>query len=136
MKNNLQNFLSKVFVWFSLTGFSQPTLDSSNMCPHLGEIFTVVTSSNPVSPGTSGANQSWNFSSWLNHGLVTSTVMNKDSTQQCNVPPFANANIAMLSNAYPQYSYSQFSSSGRLYWGNCFNFTFIGVGIMPQFFLC
>ncbi len=74
----------------NLITFAQPTLTSSNSNPVIGDIFT-IRGADWISEGSSGANQTWNFTS------VTTTTIVKTYTCQ-NVNPgntstFPNANL-------------------------------------------
>jgi len=74
------------------TAFSQPTLTSVNSNPVVGDIFT-IRDANWINQGSSGANQTWNFTS-----VTTTTVVNTYTCQtinSANTTTFPNVNLEM-----------------------------------------
>ncbi len=71
---------------------SQPTLTSTGVSPIIGDSYN-LSSTNYVSPGNSGANQTWDLSSLSTTSTATISVVNTSTTPQGN--SFPNANLAL-----------------------------------------
>jgi hypothetical protein len=109
MKKTLQNFIALAFVACSLSAMAQPSLTSANNNPTLGEQFSQVLSSTVAgTPGNSGANQTWNFSSWPNQGTQNYTVVSPGSTP--NGASFPSSNLCLTDGSVYGYLFTSGTS--------------------------
>jgi len=109
MKKILPLFVVFAFTSISLT--AQPTITATGINPLVGESFTGY-SANYISPGNSGASQTWNFSSMSVQSSLNSSCVTPSSTT--NGSSFPNSNLC-FSNSNSTYSYLKTSST---YWQN------------------
>lgn len=112
MKNStLKNLLLSLTV-APIGLLAQPTLTATGINQVIGD---QITSNNTqyVSPGSAGANQTWNLSSMSSSGSGTTTIVSPASTP--NGSSFSNATIAMQSGS--TYAYYKTSASAWQYYG-------------------
>ncbi|MEO6305815.1 MAG: T9SS type A sorting domain-containing protein [Bacteroidia bacterium] len=87
--------LQKLFILFAcLSGsmaFAQPTLTDANCNPVAGETFSVVIS-NSISPGSAGANQSWNLGAMTATGSGLANTYVAATTASGSIYPNSNVN--------------------------------------------
>lgn len=95
--------------------YAQPVLTASGSNPSTADSFTNAVA-NYVSPGSSGANQTWDLSSMSATEMFTLTYADPATTPYGS--DFPNANLAELSTPpYDQISYYNVSSSGFQFTG-------------------
>ena len=111
MKKNLFCLIIVTFIMCSVT-FAQPTITATGTNSVIGESFN-FNSASYVSPGNSGANQTWDLSSMS--GTPTLTTVIAPSTT-ANASSFTNANVAW-SYASGGISYYKTSSSAYQNYG-------------------
>ncbi|MFZ5553085.1 MAG: T9SS type A sorting domain-containing protein [Bacteroidota bacterium] len=95
--------LPALFSIFTLVSLAQPQLTSSNTNPAVGESF-VHNTITYVSPGTSGANQTWNFSSVSSSGSTTTTFIAPGTTPYGGSFPTANLSVNAGGGNYAYYN--------------------------------
>lgn len=88
---------------FTVTySFAQPNITASNFNPVLGQAITYHTfTPTSLTPGSSGANQNWNFASTPNSGTVSFTYVTPASTPYG--ASFPSANLAANHNGAYEY---------------------------------
>lgn len=75
------------------TSFSQPTLNQSDVFPSVGNTFTYYIADSTASPGSAGANQNWDFSTyWGYNNSKVELILNPSTT--ANGSGFPSATIA------------------------------------------
>ncbi len=88
---NKQLILLILMVNFCLLSLAQPTLTSSSFNQNVGETFDVLDISfSSVSPGSSGANQTWDFSNGIELQSFSATMLDPASTPYGSSFPSAN----------------------------------------------
>src|SRR5579871_2224985 len=90
-----KNWLTQPIVLIAIisSGHAQaPILTADSINPVIGESLTGSVFSNVVNPGPSGANQTWDFSSYSSGNVFTGTVVPADSTPYSS--DFPSANVA------------------------------------------
>src|SRR5579872_4801047 len=107
MKKTLQLFLGVFIV--SACALAQPTITATGINPVAGEQFISI-GSPYMSPGSSGASQTWNFSTMTTSSTSTLSVVTATSTPYG--ASFPNANIATTSNST---SFEYFNASSTAY---------------------
>lgn len=103
---------SQLVLLFSVIGrmaMAQPTLTSQNSNPIIGDQFEMIRSQSPVSPGGSGANQSWTLTGFSNPTSVTVTALTVSSTPFGSLFPIAN--VCMFDGT--QYNYYNNTINGQ-----------------------
>ncbi|MFO0436751.1 MAG: T9SS type A sorting domain-containing protein [Sphingobacteriaceae bacterium] len=103
---------SQLVLLFSIIGrmaMAQPTLTSQNSNPLVGDQFEMIRSQSPVSPGGSGANQSWTLTGFSNPTSVTITALSVSSTPSGSLFPIAN--ICLFDGT--QYNYYNNTINGQ-----------------------
>lgn len=111
--------MKKIYVSFSLLTFfaagaiAQPTLTGATTNPVIGESF-LVHSIAYTSPGSAGANVTWNFSNVSSTGTSTVSYVNPSATPFGSNFPNATVALSLGSGAYDYYSgtTSAFSREG------------------------
>lgn len=119
MKKNLLNVL---LLAVPFTGIAQPTITSYEIVPQIGDVYINHTTSFE-SPGSAGANVTWDFSNLASQGTSNSTYVSPVGTPYAN--NFPTADIATSNNGaygYFDVSSSAFSIVGQ-YAGTLFNFS-------------
>lgn len=107
MKKNLLKTLATLTICSSAL-IAQPTLNSNGINPIVGDVY-ILKQGNFVSPGTAGANQTWNLS-----GLVSTSTASYTSTNPSSTPyaaSFTNSNFSMYNAAGGVYVYNNTSAS-------------------------
>jgi len=99
--------LSVTFIANVVVAFAQPTISASGVNPVIGDQLIMATATY-VSPGNSGASQTWNLSSMTSSASNTYTAVATSSTP--NGSSFPNSNVALGSGG-GNYSYYKTSSS-------------------------
>lgn len=99
MKKHLQNFIMLVAVSFAASVFGQPVLTNTNCNPIIGDQFT-HNLTNYVSPGSAGANQTWNLSAMTATATNSASFVTVASTP---LPSFPNANMSFKSGTTYKY---------------------------------
>ncbi len=94
MKTKL-HFLSIAFCLSAITVMAQPTLTAAGINPVSGEQFINV-GSTYTSPGSAGANQTWNFAALTTNSTSTVSVLTASTTTYG--ASFPNANVATTGN--------------------------------------
>jgi hypothetical protein len=91
---------------------AQPTMNLSGM-PELGTvIFSSAVEAGGISPGASGANQTWNFSAYPDTGAVDSfTFVSPESTPFASTFPSATIAYANITSASSVYGYIKESNT-------------------------
>lgn len=87
------------------TGVAQPTLTDVNSNPVIGDMFTWKLT-NAISPGTSGANQTWNLNTLSVTSTSNYTVVSVASTPSPASFPNANVSLSDGSTTYGLYKTS------------------------------
>lgn len=108
MKKPLLKLLSGTFLLGGSMAVAQPTLTASGSNPVIGNSFTFNVT-NYFSPGSAGANQTWNFSAISATSSSSSTVVAPSSTP--NGSSFPAANIAFDNGSLGNYSYQKTTSA-------------------------
>jgi hypothetical protein len=112
MKALLQNILLCDLMLFAGAGWAQPTLTSGNTDPVTGDKL-IYNNSAYISPGDSGANQTWDLSSMSSTGTDTNYIVTVSSTPYAS--SFSNANIADKTGS--NYGYYKLSSASYQNYG-------------------
>lgn len=113
MKKKLQSLIAVSSVLLCAISHAQPTITATGTNPVIGNSFTYTTTSY-FAPGSSGASQTWDFSSITGTPGGSSTCVSVGSTP--NGSSFPNANIA-FSNSGSNYSYSKTSTTAYQNYG-------------------
>lgn len=92
--------LTGVFMLLFSISMAQPTLTATGINYMIGETHTLFNSSY-VSPGNSGANQTWDLSSMTNAGQELTTVVAPSST--VNGSSFPHSNVALKNSSGTMY---------------------------------
>ncbi|MDP1800597.1 MAG: T9SS type A sorting domain-containing protein [Bacteroidota bacterium] len=114
MKKHLQNLFALAILSSSLTVVAQPTLTGANTNPTIGEIFATKTTTIGVTPGSAGANQTWNLTGLGAGTSVTVNVVSVASTP--SAASFPAANTAFYDGT--TYAYATNTSASSLNQGN------------------
>jgi hypothetical protein len=100
-----KNLLQVIAVFYCTNILAQPTLNSSGLNPVLGETLKIK-SGNYVSPGNSGANQTWNLSginssATTNYtvGTVSSTPYSSTFSSSSNIQKNDGSTYAFMNNS-------------------------------------
>lgn len=101
MKKSLLIFFSAV-LFTSVNLLAQPTLTATGINPVVGNVLTVVSGTTAVSPGSAGANQTWNLSG-ITGSSGSYTVITSSSTPNGSMFPGATLSNSG-SGAYPYYN--------------------------------
>lgn len=123
MRKNLLHSLSYSFVLLSTISLAQPSLNSSNTNPVIGDVF-VSKNANYVSPGPAGASQTWNLSSMTSTSTTNYTVVAPASAP--NGSSFPSANVAMFDGTNASFyatSASNYLNYGATAGGVVFSYT-------------
>lgn len=96
MKKNLLTILSAITL-ISSVAVAQPTLTATNSNPVIGDIFTIQSYSY-ASPGSAGANQTWNFSS-ITQTTVSASSSTCTAVSASNTATFPGSNIQSVASA-------------------------------------
>ena len=96
MKKNLLTILTAITI-FSSVAIAQPTLTSSNSNPVIGDIITLQSYSY-TSPGSAGANQTWNFSS-ITQTTASAVSSTCTAVSPSNAATFPGSNIQSVATA-------------------------------------
>ncbi|MGZ3863473.1 MAG: T9SS type A sorting domain-containing protein [Bacteroidia bacterium] len=107
MKKSLQLFLG-ITTLASASLLAQPTLTATGCNFAIGDVYTSKTASY-VSPGSAGANQTWNLSAMTGTATTTYTGVAVSSTPYAST--FSSASISMKSSTAGTYGYYNTSSS-------------------------
>lgn len=107
MKKSLQLFLGLTAL-ASVTMLAQPTITATGCNPVVGDMFTTKTV-NYVSPGSAGANQTWNLSAMTGTTTTSYTAVTVASTPYAST--FSSASIAYKSSTAGAYGFYNTSSS-------------------------
>ncbi len=112
MKKNLLTVLSAITL-FSATAIAQPTLNSSNTNPVTGDILALQQYSY-INQGSSGANQTWNFSS-ITQSTNAAISYTYAAVSPTNASVFPNANQQF--NAATTYGFNKTSTTALQNYG-------------------
>lgn len=96
MKKTLLSILSAITI-MSSTAIAQPTLTATNSNPAIGDVFTLQPY-NYVSPGSSGASQTWNFSS-ITQTTASASSSTCTAVSSSNTATFPGSNIQSVASA-------------------------------------
>jgi hypothetical protein len=107
MKKNY--FFSLALVFMAGLVFSQPTITYNGNCPQIGDIYYQSYFDQPVSPGPSGENQTWNFTNLDIFETGEYLAMDPDDTPFGNI--FTESNIAFNYNNEEIYHFGYSTSS-------------------------
>ncbi len=114
MKKHLQHLFALAILGSSVTALAQPSLTGANTNPTVGEIFSTKTTTIGVTPGSAGANQTWNLT-----GLGAGTSVTVNAVSVASTPSaasFPGANIAFYDGS--SYSYANNTSASSINHGN------------------
>jgi hypothetical protein len=90
MKIPLQHAIVSISIFFIGNCIAQPVLDSANSAPSLGESFS-TNNCNYVAPGSSGANATWDLSSFV--AISVSASSTDTVSKSFYAPAFPNATV-------------------------------------------
>ena len=110
-KSLLLSFGSLLFAAASVV--AQPTITAAGITGTVGEVLSIANSTVSISPGNSGANQTWNLSS-LTGTATSNTLVTVGSTP--NGSSFPNATIAFKGSNY--YAYYKSSATAWQNYGS------------------
>ena len=92
MKNLLKSFLAFCFL-YSMSAIAQPTISASGVLSTIGDVVVYTTdTTTSFNPGSSGANQTWNFTGL--HAHTSSSTIYVDPSTTPFASDFPAANIA------------------------------------------
>ncbi len=114
MKTSLRNLLLSAGLAVGFSAIAQPTLTATGINPVIGDNIAEH-NANYVSPGSSGASQTWNLS-----GMGTGTLVATVGTAISSTPyasTYTNANVAFSAGSGAQYLYFKTSTSSLQNWG-------------------
>lgn len=116
--------MKQTFTYLVLTAFllvcfldiikGQPILTVNDVLPTIGDNYSIVIS-NYFNEGSSGANQTWNFSSASNNSQDSYSIISPASTPYASL--FPNSNIAVRAVNGNTYAYHEATSSKWIMWG-------------------
>ncbi|MEO6883959.1 MAG: T9SS type A sorting domain-containing protein [Bacteroidia bacterium] len=112
MKKTLQNLIFTASLFAAFISAAQPTLTEANIAPVIGDQYT-ENITGYVSPGTSGANQTWNLSSMTSSSSSTTNAVSVSSTTYGS--SFPSATIAF--SASGNVSYEKISATAEQNYG-------------------
>ncbi|MFI5140941.1 MAG: T9SS type A sorting domain-containing protein [Bacteroidia bacterium] len=115
MKTSLQNLFLAASLFTACVGMAQPTITAAGINPVVGDAF-VDHNTNYISPGTAGANQTWNLSTMTVSATNSYTAVNPSSTS--NSASFPGANVCETITSAGYYGYYKTSSSALQIMGN------------------
>jgi hypothetical protein len=111
MKKSLHLFFG-IALFASASLLAQPVLTATGCNPVAGNTQT-LTNTNAISPGSAGANQTWNLGSLASTGTATTTYSNSASTPYGTT--FPSANLSALAGTV--YAYYKTSATAFQYYG-------------------
>lgn len=111
MKNSTSSVLLIAFGLLPFAAAAQPTLTASGINPVIGDVLTTHTTQY-VSPGSAGANQTWNLSAMTSSGSSASTGVAPSSTPYSSSFPTASVAFGPTSYVYYKTSSSAFQMNG------------------------
>lgn len=118
MKKNLFSIILGSLLFFGFSSMAQPTITGTGVNPVIGE--TVTTHGAAFnSPGNSGANQTWNFASWVSTSTSITHVVNPSSTTHGGSFPYANT--AFTTEGSAVVAYYKYNSSAMQNFGSYIN---------------
>lgn len=112
MKKSLHFLMLCGGITAATTGIAQPTLTATGINPIISDVLN-TTNTNYVSPGASGAGQTWDLSSMSPASTATQTGVTPSATP--NGASFPNANVAF--NSAGAYGYYKTSSASWQFYG-------------------
>jgi hypothetical protein len=114
MKTSLQNLFLAASLFTACVSLAQPTLTAASINPVVGDAI-VDYNTNYLSPGTAGANQTWNLSTFTISTTNSYTAVNPSSTTYS--ASFTNANVCETNGA-GYYGYYKTSATALQIYGN------------------
>lgn len=94
-----------ILACISLWGYAQPTITQSNI-PLIGDNVTIALCSDPVNEGSSGANQTWDFSGLTENSQGTFMYVDPSTTPKADSFPDANLCGISWDGSYSYYKVS------------------------------
>ena len=124
MKKSLQNLFIGAGLSVTSMALAQPTLTAAGINPVIGDVTSVTSSTAAISPGSSGANQTWNLS--ITGTASTNTAVAVSSTPSGSSFPGSNIAVGTSTSAYVYYNasstafqyYGSKSTQGVQYYSN------------------
>lgn len=100
-----------VFSFAALTALAQPTLTAAGCLPVVGDAYTSKTfTATPNQQGSSGANQTWNFSALIEENTSSGVMVNPSTTPYYSSYP--SATLCAYSADQGSYDYTMTSGTG------------------------